>query len=119
METREELKKGFAITRHKGVRIKFANGWSISIQWGPGNYTTAERNRSPWSKDDWHGWLAPKRAEFWGSEDAEIAILQPNGNWYRPEGEDWGDDVKGYCTPDDVLKYMNMIAKFPKGANNI
>mgnify|MGYP001587547595 CR=1 FL=1 len=106
MKTINEVEKGFCVTQHKGVRIVFANKWAISIQWGPGNYIT----------DRTMDWMAPRNNDFTGSVDAEIAIFQPNGNWYRPEGEDWDDDVRGHCKPDEVLRYMNLIASKPSTA---
>lgn len=104
MKTIDECDKGFCVTLHKGVRITFANGWAISVQWGPGNYIT----------DRTMDWNAPRKQDFTGSVDAEIAMFDPSGNWYRPEGEDWGDDVMGHLKPDEVLRYMNLIAS--KGA---
>ena len=94
---------GFAITQHKGVRVTFANGWAISVQWGPGNYVS----------DRTVDWDAPKKSDYFHSVDAEIAMFTPEGNWYRPEGEDWGDDVKGHVSPDEVLRYMSLIAAKP------
>lgn len=99
MKNKAEL----CVTDHKGVRITFANGWTISVQWGPGNYVT----------DRMHDYDAPKKSDHWCSPTAEIAIWGPDGAWYRPEGEDWGDDVKGWVTPDEVLRYMNLTASRP------
>jgi hypothetical protein len=102
-----DIEKGFCAVGNRGFRMTFKNGWSISVQWGPGNYIS-DRSR------DLDG---PQKNELWPSVNAEIAIFQPDGEWHRPEGEDWSDDVKGWVTPDEVLCYMNLIAsKPPRGA---
>jgi len=90
----------FTITCHKGVRIKFENGWTISIQWGPTNY--CDHHFLP-------DFEVPANSEFWTSEKAEIAIFNSTDNFHRPEG--WGDDVKGYLTPNEVLEWINYTAQ--------
>lgn len=101
---------GFSITEHKGFRMTFENGWSISVQWGPGNYTS--KRDTPEGND----WEAPAKARFWSAPNAEIAIFDDKGNFHRPEGEKWGDDVAGWQTPDQVLFYMNYAAAKRGGA---
>lgn len=106
----------FSINDHMGYsggfQMTFENGWTISVQWGYGNYCA---NRD-------------KKGSF-PCPDAEIAAW-PNGkvsdnvrvlceHWFDfggyGEGEDYyPEHVKGWCKPDEVLKYMNMIASFPK-----
>jgi hypothetical protein len=62
----------FRTTGRDGFQMTFANGWTVSIQWGYGNYSsgkTAEVAR--WSSDanspteDVRGWQPPERvAEY-------------------------------------------------------
>jgi hypothetical protein len=88
---------GFRICDGKGFHMTFANGWTISVQFGPGNY--CGNYNLP------YGSLRP--TELPPSATAEIAIFNSEGEWF-----DFGDDkVKGYVTPDDVLKFMNKIAR--------
>ncbi len=98
---KSEANRGFAITEHKGVRITFANGFSVSIQWGPCNYGSHH--------DTWD-FMAPRKADVWGAEEAEVAVMAPGGGFFRLPGED--DDVIGYRTPADVLEILNKVAAF-------
>lgn len=91
----------FAITGHKGFQLEFANGWTISVQWGPGNYTDGREAMA---------WDAPAKSRRWTSKSAEIAIIDADGNFHRPEGKDWGDDVAGWLSTDDVAEYIAYTA---------
>ena len=81
----------FAITGAKGFHITFANGWTISVQFGVGNYCD---NR-----------YATKRLNVL-STTAEIAAWDEHGRWHE---FDTGDTVKGYCSPAEVLAFINLI----------
>mgnify|MGYP003395390047 CR=1 FL=1 len=53
------------ITSHKGFHITFKNGWTASVKFGPGSYSSQHGN---WD------FGAPRKVEtFWESYDAEIA----------------------------------------------
>jgi hypothetical protein len=76
----ENARPGFAMT--------FNNGWTISVQWHEGAYCEGK-------------YSADKT-----SANAEIAIWNQSGNWF-----DFGDNqVKGYCTAEEVLEWMNKTA---------
>lgn len=98
---------GFRITFGKGFHIKFANGYKVSVQWGIGNYCD---NRC--SGDEFAGVESFRAVGEKGSPTAECAVFDPKGAFMEggPDG-DWGDDVKGYMTPDEVLELMNKVAK--------
>ena len=66
-----------------GFHITFKNGYTISVQFGKGNYSDK------------------------GETTAEIAAWGPDGEWMKL-GE--GDTVKGWCAPDEVLDYMKLVA---------
>jgi len=85
----------FNITLGKGFRMTFQNGYSISVQWGVGNYCD---NRH--EKNDYH-----IKFPNWKSASAEIAIFDKNDNFHRPES--WSDDVLGWQKADEVLFWMN------------
>lgn len=93
----------FKITGGKGVQMTFANGWTVSVQFGSGNYCD-HYNRSPRSGEHWETVQANTGAI--GSTTAEIAAWDADGTWYN-----FGDDtVKGYVKADDVVTFMTLIA---------
>ena len=98
----------FKITCGKGFCMTFANGYSLSVQWGYENYCdnrwqditgTAEQY------DDNQRKLGEK-----GSYTAEIAIFNPDNHMLSMK-DTWGDDVKGHCTADEVLEWMIYTSK--------
>ena len=72
-----------------GFHMTFANGWTVSVQFGKGNYI---------SDRDHHG----------QSVDAEIAAWDKDGNWYY--FEDQNENVKGWVSADEVARFMTWIA---------
>lgn len=53
---------------------------------------------------------AQRNAGERGSTDAEVAIRLPSGDlMFR---EDWGDSVKGWVSPMEVLALMNEVAAY-------
>jgi len=85
----------FTITRGKGFRIQFNNGFALSVQWGPGNYCENQ------NKD----FDAPEKVEFWESLDAEIAVIDETGKFVSL-GE---DTVKGWVTADKVAEVIGIV----------
>jgi hypothetical protein len=70
---------------HEGFSIRFANGYTISVQFGNGNYCT--------------------RDSIGVAESAEIAIWDKDRTWYN-----FGMDlVKGWCSADEVSSWMNKV----------
>ena len=94
----------FKATQNKGTQMTFASGWTISIQWGPGNYC---ENHSLALGDEYDAPMTRGRNGPWVSKDAEIAL------WHG-DRTDWyyfgGDTVKGYLTTDEVAKWIYMAA---------
>lgn len=91
----------FETTGNKGFHMTFANGNTISVQFGYGNY--CENYNADFNK------LLKK--EDWKSKDAEVATWDKEGNWnLRKYFPDLSDDVKGQMSSDDVLALMNKIA---------
>ena len=85
----------FTITRGKGFRIQFNNGFALSVQWGPGNYC---ENQDKCMTE-------PEKAEFWESSDAEIAIVDEAGK-LMSLGE---DQVRGWVTADKVAELIGIV----------
>ena len=88
----------FKITGGKGFHMTFANGWTVSVQFGPGNYCENRNMAITVEQEQFAG----KK----GSINAEIAAWNADGNWH-----DFGDDtVRGWCSTDDVADFIHMIA---------
>lgn len=86
----------FGCLDNKGFHVKFENGWTVSVQFGPGNYC---ENKNSDCK-------LPRAIDLWTSPDAEIAAWDAQGNWHHFES----DDVEGQQTPAQVLAFMNKIS---------
>ena len=96
-DSSQKGKNMFTITMGKGFQMTFANGWTVSVQWGFGNYCGNHDAARSDFRDD-HG------VDFRGS-DAEIAAWNCDGNWHRFED----DDVKGHCNSEEVADFITMI----------
>ena len=109
---------GFRITGQKGFHVSFANGWTVSVQFGPANYC-----------DNYDREIGVDEAACGkgGSGTAETAVLDPDGNLV-PLGRSGGEliaavrDADGYSdtdsvqarqTPEDVLRLLNWAASQP------
>ena len=66
-----------------GFHITFKNGYTVSVQFSESNYSDG------------------------GETTAEIAAWGPDGEWMKLSEH---DDVRGWCSPDEVLEVMNMVA---------
>ena len=86
----------FSISDNKGFQITFENGYSVSVQFGPGNY--CENKDLPYN----HGEEVPM------SNTAETALISPDGFV-----EYQGDDVQGHMSPKDVLELLNYAEGLP------
>ena len=69
--------------------MTFENGYTISVQFGFGNY--CENKFSGKNK----------------SKDAEIAVFDSKDRFIQVEGMD--DDVKGYCCADKIADYIHKV----------
>jgi hypothetical protein len=87
---------GFKTTSRNGFHITFENGWTVSVQFGRGNYCA---NRNPDGATDPDP-IPP-------SANAEVAAWDAQRDWYRFAD---GDTTLGYMTPTAVLAFMNEIA---------
>ena len=93
----------FHITDGKGFRMKFANGWTVSVQWGTGNYGD--------NRDMRYGAHANVEAGAKGSTTAEIAAWDANGVWHN-FGEYDNDVVQGYVSADSAATFIQMVSNF-------
>lgn len=107
----------FDITINKGFQMQFANGWTVSVQWGRDNYCENRHMKEELNTYKVAQELA-KSATF-GQQglfppvptcpDAEIAAWNADDQWYEFEC----DTVKGWCSPDEVAEFIAMVASFP------
>jgi len=114
----EEQEPAFAITGESGFHLTFGNGWTVSVQFGPGTYGDHYDRLS----DALNGILSPaetpgqvsyvlkkleKDCGEEGSNTAEIAVLDRGRNLIEmPDG----DCVKGYATADDLAHIIAKIS---------
>ncbi len=89
---------GFWATRGKGMQMTFANGYTISVQWGFGNYC-----------DNHHKEVAP--GDGYRSNDAECAVWDERGEFVRLSEH---DDVRGWMSADDVARLIAETAARPR-----
>jgi hypothetical protein len=86
----------FRITDNKGFQITLDNGYMVSVQFGPGNYS------SNYSLNMLANMDKPQTALT-----AETALIAPEGNFVAYKG----DDVQGHQTANDVLELLNYASK--------
>lgn len=88
----------FSITQGKGFHITFANGWTASVQWGPGNYCDNQG--------------AAFGVEPEPSRTAEVAFYPAKGGLQSvPESLGGnGDTVAGYLNADQVVAFLLHVA---------
>lgn len=91
------------VTQGKGVQMTFANGWTVSVQWGSGNYSD-HYIRSARAGEHWD--TVQRSVGEQGSKTAEIAAWDANKTWY----DFGGDTVKGYVSADEVAEFIHLIA---------
>lgn len=91
-------RQGFKITGGRGFHITFPNLWTVSVQFGGGNY--CENYNDPIGKESW------VNSGEAGSVDAEVAAWGEDGEMIS-----FGDDtVKGRQSPAEVLALLQDIA---------
>ena len=87
----------FIATQNKGFRMKFENGFSISVQWGTENYC---------EKKSFNTDIDPTKERIWESTSAEIAVFDDGG--IISVGGD--DQIIGWLSPDEVAKYIAIVS---------
>ena len=103
----------FRITGGKGFHITFENGYTVSVQFGAGNY--CDNYKEPIESMAKN--LVDSRGQV-SSSDAEVGVWQADGGLIEMPDFD-GDRVGGWRTPDQVLELLNWAAsqtgRPPKG----
>jgi len=96
----------FRVTGNKGFQMEFQNGWTISVQFGYGNY--CDNYQHP------DGYDFAKDINVVHSSNAEIAIWSGDtweSDWYEFES---GFTILGHQTPDQVVQWISKVAAFDK-----
>lgn len=109
------MKSGFSITHGSGFHMTFSNGYTLSVQFGMGNYCEHYKTFRDGDGDIIGKMKEPRKAEKWSCKDAEIAILNPKGELVNLSeiGLEDGDTVKGYVGPEEVCNYIDLVRNLP------
>ena len=95
-ENRDDVaKKKLRICHNKGFHIKFKNGWTVSVQFGWGNYCDNHNNDPKEIGDFGNSSYASDNAEIWAWKDQKYYPKEP----------------LGYRTPEQILQFINKIQK--------
>ena len=86
---------GFKSIQDKGFHITFENGYTVSVQFGYGNYC---ENRDKLMKK-----TPSVTAEIAYWKDGELIA-------FKTEDGEFDDTVKGWQSPEQVLAFMNMVS---------
>lgn len=91
-----------------GTHLHFDNGWTLSIQWGTGNYC---ENRNLGGV--LNGVAAAGDHNFRKCPNAEIALFRQERDTYRNTYYALSefDDVRGWVTPDEVIEMIPVVAR--------
>ena len=102
----------FTSSHNKGFRMTFGNGFSISVQWGVGNYCE-KRDSCEWNEATKH--------DFWSSNSAEIAVFDKEVRnsmipitvntieFANGTEESYNDVVSGWLSTDTVAKCITIV----------
>lgn len=98
----------FSTHWNEGFHMTFENGVTVSVQFGPKHYCDA--------REGGHDYNLPSKLDSWHCANAEVAAWDAKGKWITREiykinaNEELNDEVVGYRTTDEVLKFMNWAA---------
>lgn len=109
----------FQITYGAGFKMTFANGYTVSVQFRPGNYCE-NRNHEDEIQMYQNGVVKPNvpGAPIYECPDAEVAVLAPDNTYVRHPSWDHCDDVKGWVKPDEVAGLIAWVANIGAPADN-
>lgn len=121
--------KGFRITGGRGFQMKFPNGYTVSVQFGMNNYCenrsggVAPEEFKMVHEGDFHANMGDLLAGSRGCDDAETAVIDPNGSFVpydRDEGlvnmaerDTVAYDVQARMSVMDVLTLLVKVASLP------
>ena len=110
METSPRYIAGFNISGKKGFQITFDNGWTASVQFGPGNYCHNKDADGMEVRSDVDFDIAAPDCP-----DAEVAAFASDGSqerhWHQFSA-DTDDTVKGWVSPSEVVEFLQLVEGF-------
>lgn len=106
MVNMSSLGPGFHTCERKGFHVTFENGWTVSVQFGYGNYC----DNYDWKGNDPSDPMSRFKDAAPHSRTAEVAAWPADGDMIDL-GD--GDTVGGRYSPAMVLALMNDIAARP------
>ena len=86
----------FRINDNKGFSITFTNGYTVSVQFGPGNYSS-NKNLN----------FIENMNKPMTANTAETALIAPDGSFVAYKD----DDVQGYQDAASVLELLDYASK--------
>lgn len=99
----------FQINYGKGFKLTFPNGYTVSVQFGFGNYCDNYSNTAiNFNK-------IPNHCQ---SNNAEIAYYNKVSNLLPLEefNPEWTDTVKGYVSVTEVMTFLNWVQSLPNAS---
>jgi len=99
---------GFTVGTH-GFHIGFTNGYTVSVQFGPGNYCEPPGGR--WGAFDGPLNDLKTNGTYFGGPTAEVAVFAPDGEFLRRIQPH--DDVVGWCEPEKVAEFIATVSRLP------
>ena len=106
----------FESCSNKGFRITFANGYALSVQWGPINYCTNRDINANWD-------IAMSAKDgLWESETAEVAVFDPDDKLIdmaydqgrAPKSP--SERMQGHVHADEIVDLMALVAEGDENA---
>lgn len=89
----------------RGFQMTFANGWTVIVEFGIGNYCD---NRDIPLKKKYDFYDAQSKAVRLGCKNAEVTVIDAKGRYCRFKGS----QSKGWLSTDDVGDIINMVQCF-------
>jgi hypothetical protein len=119
------LSAGATVThpaRPSHALVTFGNGWAVSVTVSPGARCSSGLARmlsSGVAPPDLMGRYGSPEGWFDLASDAEVAIRQDDGRWYRCEGERRSPPVRmqtwGYVDPEQLIELIARVDQQPGG----
>lgn len=99
--------QGFRLSSDKGFHVGFKNGYTVSVQFGPGNY--GDHYDCSYTGSKHH----PGSCGAQGALTVEVAVWKHGGDGLIAMPEFGGNTVGGYYTPEKVLALMQWAEAQP------
>lgn len=98
----KEMSPGFHTRDSQGFQVTFENGFTVSVQFGFGNYCENKADRQ-----------VNGLVRMVDCKDAEVAVFYPNGGFVPISDGGSADDIAGWVSPDHVAVLMAIVAQLP------